>query len=78
MRVLAQIFAIIAILISIAWLAYNPGFDSAAAVAASATALASTYFLKKDEKSPKQVQSVATNSTGIQAGRDVKFNKIDK
>ncbi|WP_312410811.1 hypothetical protein [Comamonas sp.] len=76
MRISAQIAALVATLISIAWVIYKPGLDSAAAVAAAVAALLSTFFLKKDATESKQVQHVAGNSVGVQAGRDAKVDNF--
>lgn len=76
MRIAAQIAALVATLITIAWVIYKPGLDSAAAVAAAVAALLSTFFLKKDASESKQVQHVSGKSVGVQAGRDAKVDNF--
>lgn len=78
MRIAAQIAAFTATLLSIAWVIYKPGLDSAAAVAAAVTALLSTFFLKNNETTSKQVQDVSGRSVGIQAGRDAKVDNVKR
>ncbi len=76
MRIAAQIAALAATLISIAWVIEKPGLDSAAATAAAIAALISTFFLKKNIPESKQVQHVSGNSVGVQAGRDAKVENL--
>jgi len=78
MRIAAQIAALVATLISIAWVVYKPGLDSAAATAAAIAALLSTFFLKKDTPESKQVQNVSGKSVGVQAGRDAKVDNFKR
>jgi hypothetical protein len=74
MRIAAQIAAFVATLLSIAWTIYKPGLDSAVAMAGTAAALLSTFFLKEDKAESKQVQNVSGGSIGVQAGRDAKVD----
>ncbi len=76
MRIAAQIAALVATLISIAWAACKPGLDSAAATAAAIAALLSTFFLKKDAPESKQVQNLSGKSVGVQAGRDARVDNF--
>jgi hypothetical protein len=78
MRFAAQIAALVATLISIAWVIYKPGLDSAAATAAAIAALLSTFFLKKGAPESKQVQHVSGKGVGIQAGRDAKVDNFER
>lgn len=78
MRIAAQIAALMATLISIAWVTYKPDLDSATAVAAAIAALLSTFFLKKDAPESKQVQHVSGKSFGVQAGRDAKVDNFKR
>lgn len=76
MRIAAQIAALMATLISIAWVIYKPGLDSAAAATAAIAALMSTFFLKKNAPEPKQLQHISGKSVGVQAGRDAKVDNF--
>lgn len=78
MRIAAQIAALAATLICIAWVVYKPGLDSAAAAAAALAALLSTFFLKKAEAEPKQMQNVSGKSVGVQAGRDANVDNFKR
>lgn len=78
MRIAAQITALVATFIAIAWVIYKPGLDSAAAAAAALAALLSTFFLKKDSPKSKQVQHVSGKSVGVQAGRDAKVDNFKR
>jgi hypothetical protein len=70
MRIAAILTSSLAVLLTLAWLFFKPALDSAAALAAAVTALISSFFLKRDEKTEKQTQRVSDSSVGIQAGRD--------
>ncbi len=78
MRLTAQIASLVALLLSIAWVIYKPGFDSAVAVAAALAALLSAFFLKKADSSPVQKQEVSSGGVGIQAGRDAKVENFQR
>ena len=77
MRIATQVAALVALLISIAWVIYKPGLDSSAAVATAVVALLSSFFLKKANAEPKQVQKISGRSVGIQAGRDAKVDNFN-
>ena len=70
MRLAAILASALALLLSVAWLAYKPGFDSGVAVAVALAALLSSFFLKREKPKDSQVQRVSGSSIGIQAGRD--------
>jgi hypothetical protein len=76
MRLAAILTSSLALLLSLAWLVYNPGFDSGVAVAAALAALISSFFLKRERQTGSQVQDVSGSSVGIQAGRDAKVRNI--
>lgn len=65
-----------AFLVTIGWVAYLPGFDSAAACVAALAAFVASFFLKAEEKPNEQVQTISGASIGIQAGGDVKIRDI--
>lgn len=67
MRLAAILASSLLLLLSLAWLIYQPAFDSAVAVAAALTALLSSFFLKRERKSSGQSQHVSESSVGIQA-----------
>jgi len=70
MRLTAILASALALILSLAWLAYKPAFDSGVAVAASLAALISSFFLKRQRDAAGQFQNVSGSSVGIQAGRD--------
>ncbi len=74
-----RIVSLVVLLLSIAWVAFKPGFDSAVATVAALAALISTFLVKKDgTKKPTLSQKVSDGSIGIQAGRDVHGNKLER
>ena len=76
MRIAAILASSLALLLSLAWLIYKPGFDSGVAVAAALVALFSSFFLKQVRQSESQAQRVSGSSVGIQAGRDANVRDI--
>ncbi len=73
-----KLIAWVSLAISVGWLLFKPGFDSASALAVSLLALIGLYLSgkKKVEKaSVMQSQKISGCSTGIQAGRDVVIGK---
>jgi membrane protein implicated in regulation of membrane protease activity len=76
MRLAAIIASALALLLSVAWLAYKPGFDSGVAVAVALAALLSSFFLKRAKPKEGQNQQVSGSSIGIQAGRDANVHNI--
>jgi hypothetical protein len=80
-----KILSIIALIGSIAWLIFVPGFDAALAVIGSISAIISAFVVEgkiskkeKASKSIQQHQSVSKSSTGIQAGGDVNIGENRK
>ena len=76
MRLIAILASFLVLLLSLAWLAYKPAFDSGVAVATSFAALVSSFFLKRQRNTDGQSQSVSGSSLGIQAGRDATIRDI--
>ena len=71
MRLTLKITALIALLVSVAWLFFRPGFDSLAAVAAALVAFIAALLMKKESTATRtQSQVVTDGAVGIQAGRD--------
>lgn len=71
MRLTLKITALVALLVSVAWLLFRPGFDSLAAVTAASAAFIATLLAKKESAAPSaQRQVVRGGAVGIQAGRD--------
>ena len=65
-----------ALVASIAWVFYAPGFDSTLALISSLSACIAAFFVRKrNEKREKQVQNISSGGLGIQAGRDVLISK---
>jgi len=83
--VYVKILSVIALICSIAWLIFDPGFDAALAVIGSISALISAFVIegKKSKKekasqSIQQQQSVSKSSTGIQAGGNINIGEDRK
>jgi hypothetical protein len=76
MRTVIRVVSIVAFLLSIAWLAYNPGFKSALAALTTLAALLSSFLVKKSEA--KQSQKVSSGSIGVQAGGNINVDKIER
>lgn len=71
MRLTLKITAIVALLVSVAWLFARPGFDSLAAVTAALVAFIAALLMKKESTAGESQNQVVTNGAiGIQAGRD--------
>lgn len=74
MRVLLRIAATAALIACIIWAANKPGFDSICAALGAIAVLIGTF--QAERKSARSMtQTLGDNSTGIQAGNDVNFNK---
>jgi len=80
-----KILSVIALIGSIAWLIFKPGFDAALAVISSISALISAFVIEnkkskkeKASKSIQQRQSVSKSSTGIQAGGNINIGEDRK
>lgn len=81
MIVFFRLTTTLALLIAIAWLFFDPKFDSAFATAIALAAVIALYIAPtKKKRLSNQSQSVTEHSTGIQAGGDVNIstNKIPK
>lgn len=71
MRLVLRISSFIALLLSIAWVMYRPGFDSIVAAAGALVVLISSFLVQKElPQQPTQALNVSGNGFGIQAGRD--------
>ena len=76
MRIIAISASLIGLLLASIWVIKSPDWDSMFALAAAITALASSFFLKRDNSAPSQSQNISGSSVGIQAGRDVRAKDI--
>ena len=76
MRIAAILASLLALVLSILWVVYKPGFDSASAVAAALAASLASFFLKREKGTVGQTQQVSGSSIGIQAGRDAKVGNV--
>lgn len=77
MLIRIRICAVVALLVTVAWVVWKPGFDSCAAAAAALVVVLSCFGEKK--RSPIQTgqsQKVSDHSAGIQAGRDAKVKDV--
>lgn len=71
MRFTLKITALLALLVSVAWLFFRPGFDSLVAVAAALVAFIAALLMKKEPYAKhSQSQVVTEGAMGVQAGRD--------
>jgi hypothetical protein len=69
--VYAKTLAVIALIVSIAWVIADPGFESALAVVVSISGLVTLFLREKRNARLKQHQSVSKSSIGVQAGGNV-------
>jgi hypothetical protein len=71
LRLTLKLTALLALLVSVAWLFFRPGFDSLVAVAAALVAFIAALLMKKESAaSHSQNQTVTEGAIGVQAGRD--------
>lgn len=71
MHVTLKVTALVALLLSLAWLLFRPGFDSLVAAAAALVAFIAALLMKKESTAGHpQKQVVTDGAIGIQAGRD--------
>lgn len=79
MRSILRAVSLLALLFSMAWVAYKPGFDSALAAIGALAALISSFLMKKNSSTKvTQSQEISSGSIGIQAGRDANVSKIER
>lgn len=79
MRFIIQVVFSIALFVSILWLIYLPAFDSVLAAITSFAALLMSLLKKLPiDVRADQSQQVSSDSVAIQAGGDVRINKIEK
>lgn len=79
MRFTIQVLSCFALFVSILWLTYVPAFDSVLAAITSFAALLMSLLKKPPiDVRAKQSQQVSSDSVAIQAGGDVRINKIEK
>lgn len=74
--ILVHLFTAAALVASLAWVFYAPGFDSTLALISSLSACIAAFFVhKRNDMREKQGQSVSVGGVGIQAGRDLSISK---
>lgn len=80
MRIVIRVVSLAALLLTIAWLVYDPAFNSAVATVSSLAALLSSFLIRKptSELEARQSQKVSSDSIGVQAGGNVHIDKIEK
>jgi hypothetical protein len=78
MRSTIRLVSLAALLVSIAWLAYRPAFDSGLATITTLATFLSSFLPKKAPADPgaKQSQKISSGSIGIQAGGNVRIEKM--
>ena len=74
MRILVKFVLFAAFIACIIWAIMKPGFDSITATIISLATLLGAFIVDK-KADATQSQSVGSNATAIQAGRDVKISK---
>lgn len=67
-----------ALLGSIAWVCFRPGWDSACAALAALVTFAASFLHSSPKPKVQQVQSVGKDGIGIQAGHDANIGTIKK
>jgi hypothetical protein len=78
MRTAAILISLAALLVSLSWFLYAPGFDSAISVVTSIGSLVASSFMKQEQGAGGQTQTISGSSVGIQAGRDININDVSK
>jgi multisubunit Na+/H+ antiporter MnhB subunit len=77
-QILIRILSVVALMISMGWLYFEPGFEPVLTTVVSLSALISTFiFGNKPEAATGQNQTIHENSAGIQAGGNVSININD-
>lgn len=75
MQVFIRVLSFLALLVSIGWLYFEPGFEPVLTTIVSLSALISTFiFGNKAKAEESQKQTVKKNSSGIQVGGDFSIN----
>ena len=78
MKVFIRVLAVSALLVSIGWLYFEPGFEPILTTIVSLSALISTFIFENKSKTEKgQKQTVKKNSSGIQVGGNFSINSND-
>jgi membrane associated rhomboid family serine protease len=73
-----KILSLIALLGSIMWFIFSPGFEPGLSVLGSLSAVITAYIIHKQKsKRAEQKQSVSKSSIGVQAGGDVNIGDIE-
>ena len=72
-----KVLSFLALLGSVAWFVYAPGFEPAIATVTSISTLIATWIAsKREQKSATQTQTVGDNALGIQSGGNVTVGDI--
>lgn len=78
MQVFIRVLSFLALLVSIGWLYFEPGFEPVLTTIVSLSALISTFiFGNKVKAKESQKQTIKKNSSGIQVGGNVSINSND-
>ena len=80
MQVFIKFLSGIALIVSLGWLYFEPGFEPLLTSVVSLSALISSFMFGKkvEDGDAKQVQKVSDHSSGIQAGGNVTINNPSK
>ena len=71
-KILLKVVAFGALALSLAWVYFDPKFDSWIAAAGSAVVLLGLFMPTPKQKRGAQIQEVREGSTAFQAGRDIR------
>lgn len=78
MQIFIRILSFLALLVSIGWLYFEPGFEPVLTTIVSLSALISTFVFGNKSKAEKnQKQTIKKNSSGIQVGGNFSINSND-
>ena len=78
MQIFIRILSLLALLVSIGWLYFEPGFEPVLTTIVSLSALISTFIFGNEPKAENsQTQTVKKNSSGIQVGGNFSINSND-
>lgn len=76
---LIALLAILALIVSIAWLISYPGYEPALAVVTALSALIAVIVVQRKKRGlVKQQQKVSGSSVGVQAGRNVTIGRAEE
>lgn len=80
MQLVIKVLSVLALVVSLCWLYFEPSFEPVLTSVVSLSALISSFVFgnRNKEQSSSQSQQVSLNSSGIQAGGNVTINNSHK